>query len=188
MKKPIVSLIMVSALVILFTSGALALSYDGGTFNPDVTLSTNNPLWFNIFSRPSTGSLETAILDLKFEAATPSQIQFPGPFGPIKVDIQPNGVIFTNNAALITSTLHNGVTSFSFTGNTLAALNSAIKPSGVPIGLYLLNGSIELNSAHLFGTMKGPVAPEPISLALVAAGLVGLPFARRLRKVMRKES
>jgi hypothetical protein len=180
MKKLIVSSLMVTALVMLFTTGALALSYDGGTFTPDVTLNSGNHIWFNSFSKPSAGSLETAILDLKFDHATPTTL--------LTFNFPPIGAIFTNNAILTASTLQNGLTSFSFTGNKLAALNSAITTSGVPIGLYLFNGSIELDSAHFYGTMKGSIAPEPISLALVAAGLVSLPFARRLKKGMRKEA
>jgi hypothetical protein len=184
MKKLVVSSLMVTALVMLFTTGALALSYDGGTFTPDVTLNSGNHIWFNSFSKPSSGSLETAILDLKFDHATPTTF--------LTLNIPPFGAIFTNNPIhripLTFSTMQNGLTSFSFTGNSLAALNSFITTSGVPIGLRMFNGSIELDSAHFYGTMKGSIAPEPISLALVAAGLVGLPFARRLKRVMRKEA
>jgi len=33
--------------------------------------------------------------------------------------------------------------------------------------------------------LRGTVAPEPVSMALMAAGMVGIPFARRLRKSMK---
>jgi len=186
MKKLIIMAATVLTMMML-TSGALALSYDGGTFNPGVTLDHNNPLWFNEFSLPTTGSLETAVLDMTFENATPSQLLFSTPFGNITVDLQPNGVIFTNKASLISNTLQNGPTTFTFTGSALSSLNAAINSSGVPIGFYLLNGSIKLDSAHLYGTMKSPIAPEPVSMALVGAGLVGLPFVRRMRRSMIRE-
>lgn len=62
--------------------------------------------------------------------------------------------------------------------NYLAQLNSST--GGIYLGLFMDRGGITLNSATLSGTM----APEPGSMALVGAGLVILPFARRFRKTI----
>ena len=63
----------------------------------------------------------------------------------------------------------------------LSLLNSYIQGQyGEPLVLRLFsfNGRGTLTGA----TLNGTLAPEPISMALVGAGLAGLPFARRFRK------
>ncbi|WP_298267944.1 hypothetical protein [Geobacter sp.] len=89
------------------------------------------------------------------------------------------GVVYTDNDLVAGSGFHAGLTSFSSADESLdlAALNSSI--SDGTLGLYFTQmvGSTTIKSAKLSGT----VAPEPVSMALVAAGLVGLPFVRRFR-------
>lgn len=68
-----------------------------------------------------------------------------------------------------------------------AVLNNYIHSlsAGAPITLTLafLNGGGNLTGATLSGNVRSlNVAPEPLSMALVGAGLIGLPFARRFRK------
>lgn len=76
------------------------------------------------------------------------------------------------------NSLVNGLYSYTFNPGTLGSLNSAIRNNSVSFTLLRSSGTSIISSA----TLKGTVAPEPVSMALVGAGLVGLPFARRLRK------
>ncbi|WP_298433235.1 hypothetical protein [Geobacter sp.] len=71
-------------------------------------------------------------------------------------------------------------TSYTFSGAMLAKLNADIlNDHAASFKLsYGSGGASTVGSARLSGT----VAPEPVSMALVGAGLVGLPFARRLRR------
>lgn len=72
---------------------------------------------------------------------------------------------------------------FTFDTDSLGLLNAAVKESQLsaqPLSFVLQQtaGTATFKSA----TLAGPVAPEPVSMLLVAAGLAGLPFAGRLRK------
>lgn len=95
-----------------------------------------------------------------------------------------NGVLdFSHNSnGTLTATL-------ALTGNALASLNDYIRtnPALLNFTLTTYGGAPTLSSVRLQGVLGNSVAPEPISMALVAAGLVGLPFARRLRKAVTKE-
>lgn len=75
------------------------------------------------------------------------------------------------------------------TGNVPASLNAYLKSNPVPLNFSLTTycDLPILSSASMQGILGKSVAPEPISMALLAAGLVGLPFARRLIKSMVKE-
>lgn len=70
----------------------------------------------------------------------------------------------------------------------LPALNAYIA-SNHTNNLDFIFNTTATNASVTGATLTGhtAVAPEPISMALVAAGLVGLPFARRLRKAVTKE-
>ncbi|MBC7962430.1 MAG: PEP-CTERM sorting domain-containing protein [Steroidobacteraceae bacterium] len=70
-----------------------------------------------------------------------------------------------------------------FDAETLSYLNSAIINESVSFSLVRDEGTSTLRSARLTGT----IVPEPASLALICAGLVALPFARRLRKAIRSQ-
>lgn len=68
--------------------------------------------------------------------------------------------------------------------NSLNNYIHSFKVAG-PINLTLLsfNGRGALSGATLTGSLTpAAVAPEPLSMFLVGAGLVGLPFVRRFRK------
>lgn len=69
--------------------------------------------------------------------------------------------------------------SVTFSADKLALLNQAIRNESVEFRLaYGDGGKSYLAGASIQGTM----APEPASMALVAAGLIAIPFARRMRK------
>ena len=63
-----------------------------------------------------------------------------------------------------------------------------------PVTLYNGEANIEINVSkgklkyvqHSLFSGKGVVGPEPISMALVGAGLAGLPIAVRFRRLLRK--
>jgi hypothetical protein len=80
--------------------------------------------------------------------------------------------------------------SLTFTGNALATLNAYLKnnPALLNFSLTTYDALPTLSSASLQGILGKSVAPESISMALLAAGLVGLPFARRLIKAMIKDA
>lgn len=80
--------------------------------------------------------------------------------------------------------LNDNLFTYSFNTKALDKLNAAINNDSVSFTLSRNSGTSTITSA----TLKGTVAPEPASVALVAAGLVGLPFARRLRKGISKQS
>lgn len=74
---------------------------------------------------------------------------------------------------------------YSFDATSLTNLNSAIQAGTLTFRLDRNPGStgtIKLSSA----TLNGTLAPEPVSMVLVGAGLVALPFARRIRKSISK--
>lgn len=70
---------------------------------------------------------------------------------------------------------------YRFTAETLGYLNNAIMNKSVDFKLVRNYGESEISSARLTGT----VAPEPVSMALVGAGLAALPLARRIRKAIK---
>jgi hypothetical protein len=75
------------------------------------------------------------------------------------------------------------------TGNALASLNPYLKsnPALLNVSLTTYDALPTPSSVTLQGILGKSLAPEPISMAFLAAGLVGLPFARRLIKSMIKE-
>lgn len=70
------------------------------------------------------------------------------------------------------------IRTYTFDQTSLINLNAAINEGSVEFILKRSEGTSHITSAKLTGT----VAPEPGTLALVGAGLVALPLARRLRK------
>lgn len=63
----------------------------------------------------------------------------------------------------------------------LSSLHLVDSSSGINQGLYIDRDSFTINTSRL----TGAAAPKPATLALIAAGLIGLPFARRFRKYIR---
>lgn len=87
-------------------------------------------------------------------------------------------------ATISDANLVGGVFTYNFTGTALANLNNAISNRQLLFSLLRQGGTSTITSAKLSGSL----APEPISMALMGAGIVALPFARRLKKSFRKEA
>jgi hypothetical protein len=71
---------------------------------------------------------------------------------------------------------------YTFNATALGYLNNAITANdgSVTFSLVRNSGTSSLSSAKL----TGAIAPEPASMTLVCAGLVNIPFARRLRNAI----
>jgi roadblock/LC7 domain-containing protein len=95
----------------------------------------------------------------------------------------PTGTLITDAAGDYLADIsfsHTGLQTIDLTPY-LASLNAANSATGIDLGLGVTRGAISLSGAKLTGT----VAPEPVSMALVGAGLCALPFARRFRKYLK---
>lgn len=68
----------------------------------------------------------------------------------------------------------------------VAALNNYIRATHGLVDLKITSilGDVTITKAKLSGSL----APEPVTMALMGAGIVALPFARRLRRSLRKEA
>jgi len=105
-------------------------------------------------------------------------------------------IVLNGNTVLASNvTTHTGTYTFNFNSPaTLTELNNAIANHTVTFSLLRNSGTSSISAAQLKGTMAsaaqggGTMAPEPISMALFGAGIVGLPFARRFRKALGSES
>jgi hypothetical protein len=74
-------------------------------------------------------------------------------------------------------------------GNNLGLLNSSTQPgidgkSPLTLTLQQMYGSTASSDNQI--NLRGVYSPEPASVALVCAGLVALPFARRFRNLLQK--
>lgn len=68
---------------------------------------------------------------------------------------------------------------------TNPAALAAIADKSATMRLNVLHGTLnKVNYASLSGS--GVVGPEPISMVLVGAGMAGLPFAKRLRRLVKR--
>ncbi|MBF0329918.1 MAG: PEP-CTERM sorting domain-containing protein [Nitrospirae bacterium] len=112
----------------------------------------------------------------------------------------------TFGLASITKTMHDGHTeydvdivkqlgtiyfgkTFDFTGAALQSLNAALLESYVkktPLSFALILKDEDDKEKVRRATLYGNVAPEPTSMALVGAGLLGLPIAARFRRFIAK--
>jgi hypothetical protein len=171
----------------LVTVSAHALT----NYNYDSSFLRNVPLtleggdtWIrsNAFSTPTSGFTD-AYLELTLTGATPGALNIPGLT--VNNDLPPLGFLFagSNLTHLISAgLLTTGVNTFHLNAFELNNLNSFIHGTGIPFGIFLANGSISLTGARLYGN----VAPEPASIALFGAGLVALPFARRIKNSIKR--
>lgn len=179
MKKRIVVGLVIACTLMLSVGGAQALTYDQ-TLAPSVTLNSGSPFWLGSFSAPATAGAYFTAATLEFNLSQVAGTTIATLFGG-SLTLPPSGFGTTATEVLFQSAFTSGLNTFSLDSTALQKLNNAISGAGVPVGLYLTNGSATLNSAKLTGT----VAPEPGSLLLVAAGLIGLPFARKFRNRMK---
>jgi hypothetical protein len=163
----------IMTILMLFTAvSAHALGYDSGSIT---TLSAGQSVTFSFL--PSHGNFNSAKLSFDVDSLTNATARA---FGST-VTSPASGEFFTGTGKdltyLFTTDFHLGRNNFKL-NNFLSQVNSAGNAAGVTFGLLMDRGSVSFDNARLRGT----VAPEPISMALMAAGMVGLPFARRLRK------
>lgn len=78
---------------------------------------------------------------------------------------------------------------FDFSASALSALNAALLESYVkktPLAFALILHDEDDKKKVKSATLYGNIAPEPTSMALVGVGLIGLPFASRLRRFIAK--
>jgi hypothetical protein len=158
------------AFLLLTSVNAHALTNYDDTFTPPSpnTLLANQWTVFNFKS--ASGPLTNALLTLNITDLVNAKTTI----GRFTLTSPPSAEVFTESSYVATSDLKLGLNTFNL--SNYLANNTA----GINVGLLVDRGSITFNSARLTGT----VAPEPASIALVCAGLVGLPFARRLRKML----
>lgn len=143
------------------------------TFSPEFKIDSANSL--SLLFTGLTTNLRDATLVFDAGAVT---------YGSFKINGSKNlALISTYSDPVVGSAFHAGVNTFSSTDETLdlVALNNAISGGRLGLNFQQFVGSSTLKSA----TLSGTVAPEPASMALVAAGLVVLPFLRRFRKSLR---
>jgi hypothetical protein len=164
------------ALAALFTLlsavSAHALKYDSGDLT---TLSAGQSVTFN-FS-PAKGNFNSAKVSFDVGSLGGTSTSILGK----TLNSPASGEFFAvtgkNLTYLFTTDFHLGTNVFKL-NKLLGSLDAANSASGLTLGLLMNRGSMSFDNTRL----KGTVAPEPVSMALMAAGMVGLPFARRLRK------
>jgi hypothetical protein len=173
MKKMSFAAVIV-ALLLLVSASANALSYNSGN---TTSLSAGQSTAFSFLSAP--GDFTSAKLVLNVTDLMKSTQSLLGK----SMTSPPSGEFFavsgSNLTYLFTTDFHLGKNVFKL-NNFLDEINLANAPGGLSLGLLMDRGSISFDKIRLRGT----VAPEPVSMALMAAGLVGLPFARRLKKMV----
>lgn len=174
MKKMMFACLMLMVLAMTAT-GAHAIT-PAPVWNYDQTLNfSSGPLTSGqfqdmIFAGIKSGSFTVAFLELTFSNVSDMKIG--------KIVFPVYGGVVVNETLLNDFRPTNGVNLFALNPTQLNLLNSVVTAGGIPLSFALSHGTVTLNSARLYGT----VAPEPATLALMGAGLAGLPVVRRLRK------
>ena len=170
-----------------FASNAQALSYDDSLFSHTDRLSLETGYSRsanNTFLLQSQAGTST-FLGLSSSNAMPSPLTISK-----KTDRNNSaspGLYFAGSnltKPLFASYLPYGLNAFPITWNKLNYLNSEITNSDISVDLIMGNVSISLENARSYGNFF----PESLSTSLICAGLVCLPFIRRLKIVMRKEA
>ena len=167
---------------------------------------------FAMVADPTYYSATAASIDTSFTATIPGLLNAytfswsltpnPGkPFTDATLDLTGTGNTF-GSPLLVSPNITGGGIYTLYTADSLSFTNGN---ASLPLNIAALNAYIAANhlntlnfvlktsatSASVTGaTLTGntAVAPEPISMALVGAGLICLPFARRLRKAVMKEA
>ena len=170
---------------------ALLLASTAFSLTTDPAQGTYESVW-----KVGSGSLtipQWSSATLNFDKAMPSGMHFTKAFlkltgSAIASGLFPGAVIGITAGSNI---LYAGVIKFVNGKATLALnvaeLNKYIRSHHGQISLTIttLAGSITINRAKLSGMTA---APEPLSMALMGAGLLALPFARRLKRRLRNET
>jgi len=163
-----------AALLLVTAVNAHALKYDSGN-----TLSVSSGQTFNFDFAAPKGNFNSAKISFDVSNLTGATTQI----GSSTLTSPASGQFFASNGSdltyLFTTDFHLGRNVFKL-NKFLPELNGSTSTAGLTLGLLMDRGTITFDNARLRGT----VAPEPVSMALMAAGLVGLPFARRLKKTI----
>ena len=165
---------LLAALLMVTAISAHALGYDSGN---SIALSAGQSYDFNFSAAP--GNFKSAKFSFDLEKLTNATANIGGK----SMSSPASGEFFALTGStltyLFTTDFHLGRNVFKL-NNFLPQLNAANSTGGITLGLLMDRGSISFDNARLRGT----VAPEPVSMALMAAGMLGLPFARRLKKTI----
>jgi hypothetical protein len=175
MKATLSSLALIVLLLTSVTAHALTPAYDS-TFSSVSPITLRASDFSTLSFSTANGHFTSAILDLDVTSLANSVLRI----GSNTVTLPPSGEFLTDTSYLFTNNLKLGHNTLNL-NNYLSTLNLANSKTGINLGLYLDRGSITFSKARLTGT----VAPEPATMALVAAGLLILPFARRFRNYLR---
>ncbi len=102
------------------------------------------------------------------------------------IDLMINGkpMSFSNNGVNPSQL----VFTFNNSNGLLGLLNQSISHQTVAFDILHGTGKSTIYAATLTDHVQGPHAPEPVSMALMGAGIVALPFARRLKNIFKKEA
>ena len=165
---------LLAALLMVTAISAHALCYNSSN---SIGLSAGQSYDFNFAAAP--GNFTSAKFSFDLEKLTNATAKI----GAATMTSPASGEFFAINGTsltyLFTTDFHLGRNTFKL-NNFLPQLDAANTAGGLTLGLLMDRGSISFDNARLRGT----VAPEPVSMALMAAGMLGLPFARRLKKTI----
>jgi len=192
LKKKVLIMLLIAGILVLATNAFALNPGDPFTFSntvpPGATTSWTHNLLNTDFAPNLSGSeplIITSATDSLNFTFTPASISIPG-LPPFYVEIQVLTLdgYYTGSTYTYGSSSSSQVTTYlpaPITG--LDALNSiADKAAGMK--LHAVYGTVNsVNSSMLSGS--GVVAPEPISMLLVGAGMAGLPLAGRFRRFKR---
>ncbi len=126
------------------------------------------------------GAFSSALIELTFANVGPYQstVTVRGHQSVFPIRTSPFAYANAGNNLLFSFVPQNGTMQFSLSAVQLNALNASHFPGYFAGNADSGGGTVRLDSAKL----SGNVAPEPFTMALMGAGLAGLPVVRRFRR------
>jgi len=189
MKTKTVIGILASAVLFVNAGNALAVTdYNQSIIPTNGYALTSSNSWTGTFTNINnqfvSGDLDLILTNVSSTVSIP----FNGTTYTFLIPGTAGVVAASSGNTLYSGLINSGILDIKLTGDVLNAFNSSISNKSIGIGLGI-NGNATLAGATLSGNYApktGTVAPEPVSMALVCAGLAGLPFARRFRNKLQK--